>query len=264
MSALELVSWTTQLLFVLLAAASAATAVRRPRPSTIDAALFFGFLAAIIVESRVAALVGLTSSPGLSAVVLVLLMAVPYLLLRLANDFAAVPRIGLRAAEAGLGAIAAAVLLVDKTAYPPPLLAALVVYFAVVTLGSAFVFVRASRRSEGVSRRRLTAIAWGSYLLGGAIAIVGLLALIPAAAGVIGSVIQVGVLLSAISFGIGFIAPKPLRRAWQEAELRRFLRSAGALSRSTDTAEVVRQIEHAGSAALGGMAQVGISQVGDA
>jgi hypothetical protein len=52
-SALDLVSWATQILFVLLAVASAIYAVRRPRLATLDAALFFGALAVIIVESRI-------------------------------------------------------------------------------------------------------------------------------------------------------------------------------------------------------------------
>ena len=258
MSALELVSWVTQGLFLLLAVASIVTVVRRPRPASVDAALFFGALAAIIVESRVAALFGLTRSPGLSDLVVILLVAVAYLLLRLANDFVAVPKLALRAAEIGLAVITTAVLIVTETTPSVPVIVVLLGYFAVVTLGAAFVFVRASLRAQGMSRRRLRAIAWGSYLLGGSIAIVGLLAFVPALAGVVGTLIQLGALLSAVSFGIGFIPPRPLRRIWQTAELRVFLRSAGRLSRSPDTAAVIREIERAAGAALGGRAQVGI------
>src|SRR5436190_8533267 len=91
LSALELVAWTTQGLFLLLAVASVVTAFRRPRPATIDAALFFGALAAIILESRLSALLGAGRDPRLADVVVILLMAVSYPLLRLANDFVAVP-----------------------------------------------------------------------------------------------------------------------------------------------------------------------------
>ena len=256
LSALELVAWSTQVLFLVLAVASIATAVRRPRPATIDAALFFGALAAIILESRLATLLGVSRDPALADLVVILLMAVSYLLLRLANDFVAVPQLLLRAAELGLVGIVAGVLVLSEISLP--LIVLLLAYFAIVTIGAAVVFVRASMHAQGVSRRRLRAIAWGSYLLGGSIAIAAIVAVVPPLAGAAGTLIQVGVLLSAISFGVGFIPPRPLRRIWQLSELRTFLRSAGALARNTDTPSVVEQIERAASAALGGRAQVGI------
>jgi signal transduction histidine kinase/ActR/RegA family two-component response regulator len=258
LSALELVSWATQVLFVLLAAASLVTAIRRPRLATLDAALFFGVLALIIVESRLAALFGLGSSSQLTDAILVLLMAVSYFLLRLANDFVAVPRIVMRAAEIGLGAIAVAVVIITGATLPVPVIAVLLGYFAVVTITAAVVFVRASRSSRGIARRRLSAVAWGSYLLGGSIAVAGLSVFVPPLAGASGTLIQVGALLSAIAFGVGFMPPGPLRRTWQMAELRVFLRNAGNLSRDADTLSVIREIERAASAALGGKAQVGI------
>jgi signal transduction histidine kinase/CheY-like chemotaxis protein len=249
-------------LFVLLAVASLVTAVRRPRPATIDAALFFGVFAAIIVESRIATLLGASQAPWVADLLVILLMAVSYLLLRLANDFVAVPRMLLRAAELGLAAIAVAVVLITETTLPVPLVAALVGYFAIVTIGAAAVFVRASMRAQGISRRRLRAIAWGSYLLGGSIAVAGISAFVPALVGISGTLIQVGVLFSAIAFGLGFIPPAALRRTWQMAELRDFLRNAGNLSRDTDTAGVIGEIERAAGAALGGRAQVGIYDAG--
>jgi signal transduction histidine kinase/ActR/RegA family two-component response regulator len=257
LSALELVAWTTQVLFVLLAVVSVVTAVRRPRPATIDAALFFGALAAIIIESRVAAAFGVSQSQGSADLVVILLVTVSYLLLRLANDFVAVPRVMLRAAEIGLGAIVVVVVLIQST-IPVPVIAVLLAYFAIVTIGAAAVFVRASARSQGVARRRLRAVAWGSYLLGGSIAVAGISTFVPPLAGISGTLIQVGALSSAIAFGVGFIAPGPLRRTWQMAELRGFLLNAGALSRDVDTAGLIREIERAASAALGGRAQVGI------
>jgi signal transduction histidine kinase/ActR/RegA family two-component response regulator len=257
-SALELVAWLTQLLFVLLSGASIALAVRRPRAATIDAALFFGALALIIIETRVAAFFGITTAAVLTDLVLILLAAVAYLLLRLANDFVAVPRVALRSAEAGLVVIAGAVVLIQGATLPIPVIVGLFGYFAVVTIGAALVFVRASFRAHGVARRRLSAVAWGSYLLGGLIAFAGLSAFVPALAGLSSTLIQVGALFSAISFAVGFIPPRSLRRIWQMTELRRFLRSAGALSQNADTRGVIREIELAAGAALGGRAQVGI------
>jgi len=257
-SALELVSWATQILFVLLAVACAITAVRRPRLATIDAALFFGALALIIVESRLTSALGVKSSPELVDITVALLVTVPYFLLRLANDFVAVPRIVMRAAGVGLGAIIVLLIVITGPTLPVPIIAVLLAYFAIVTLAAAVVFVGAARTSRGVVRRRLRAVAVGSYLLGGSIVVAGLSAFVPALAGVSGTLIQLGVLLSAVAFAVGFVPPGPLRRTWQMAELRVFLRNAGTLSRDADTAGVIREIERAASAALGGKAQVGI------
>ncbi|HEX9495184.1 MAG TPA: ATP-binding protein, partial [Candidatus Limnocylindria bacterium] len=104
----------------------------------------------------------------------------------------------------------------------------------------------------------LTAIAWGSYALGGAILIIGVAIVVPALAPLVGTVIQIGVLVSAVAFAVGFIPPGPLRRVWQMSELRGFLRHAGELSESGDTAQAIREIELAATAALGGQAQLGI------
>ena len=258
LSALELVSWTTQVLFVVLAAASILTVLRRPQPATIDAALFFGTLAALIIETRLAAAFERTRSEPVADLVIVLLTAVSYFLLRLANDFVAVPRVVMRAAELGLALIAIAVVLVVGNRYPVPVIAVLLAYFATVTITAAVLFVRASRASRGIARRRLRAIAWGSYLLGGSIAVAGLTAFIPPLSGAAATLIQVGVLFAAVAFGVGFIPPGPLRRTWQMAELRSFLRNAGSLSSDVDTEGVVVEIERAVSAALGGRAQVGL------
>ncbi|HEX9495511.1 MAG TPA: hypothetical protein VGA38_07115, partial [Candidatus Limnocylindria bacterium] len=106
MSAIELVAWTTQVLFVALAVFSIYSALRRPRAATVDAALFFGALAGVILQSRLAAIFGWTGSELASDITSILLVTVAYFLLRLANDFAKVPRLALRLAEAGLAAVA--------------------------------------------------------------------------------------------------------------------------------------------------------------
>src|SRR5207253_182878 len=93
-----------------------------------------------------------------------LLMALPYLLLRLVADFMDVPVVLLRGAETGL-VLASAVLVLVPSPLPLPWTLALVAYFVGVSLYASPAFVRGARRSGGVTRRRLQAVALGSVFL---------------------------------------------------------------------------------------------------
>src|SRR5688500_15065834 len=128
-------------------------------------ALFFGALAFIILASRIAALTGTTTPPWLLALEVAFLMAVPYVLLRLVDDFTHVRSWAKRAAELGLAAgIVATVASIP--ALPTPVTLYVVTYFFVVSMYCAIAFIRAARRARGVTRRRMEAISLGSILLG--------------------------------------------------------------------------------------------------
>ena len=122
-----------------------------------DIALFFGALAFIIVASRIPALVGTTPPPWLTAIEIAILMAMPYVLLRLVDDFTHVRGWIKRAAELGLGAGIVATFASVPT-LPTPLTLYIVLYFFVVSIYCSIAFIRAARRSRGVTRRRMEAI----------------------------------------------------------------------------------------------------------
>ena len=105
--------------------------------------LFFGAVAFIILASRVAALVG-NAPPWLTTVEIAVLMALPYVLLRLVDDFTHVRSAIKRGAELGL---AAGVIATYATApaLPTPVILYVVLYFFGVSIYCAFAFIRAAR-----------------------------------------------------------------------------------------------------------------------
>lgn len=257
MTALELVTQLTELIYVLVFLVVAWTATRRRTRTSVDIALFFGAIAVFIVESRVVATLGLEQVELVNDVVTILVIAMPYLLLRLVDDFSTVPFVIKRLAEAGLALSAIAFL--ATVGQPPTLVVlAVVVYFAVLATYCAVKFIRGARRSSGVARRRLEAIAAGTLLLGVTILIAGLGPLFPPAAGVIDGVVQVCALGSAAAYFVGFAPPGILRRAWQEPELRAFLRRAASLPRLADTPSIVRALQDGTGSTLGARATIGL------
>src|SRR5579884_1002591 len=102
MTANDLISGLTQVVFLICFAGVVVRAVRRPLRSSVDIALFFGMVALIIGESGLIRLLDAKPPTLVTDVLSAELMALPYLLLRIVDDFAAVPGWLLRLAEAGL------------------------------------------------------------------------------------------------------------------------------------------------------------------
>lgn len=244
---LELVTWA---LYVLVFVSVLIEAVRRPLRSNVDIALFFGAVALIIAEALVVRALGTPAAPSLTALVASILMGLPYLLLRLVDDFSVVPRLFKRGAEAGL--LASVVLLFAFAGdLPPPITLLMVGYFLIVTVYASVAFLRHGRRSTGVTKRRMYAVALGSGFLGLVLLIAGVQTVIPAGRDVWMLLSQAGGLASSICYVFGFAPPGLLRRAWQEPELRAFLARAASLPRLPDTIEIVRALEAGAAASLG-------------
>jgi signal transduction histidine kinase len=257
-TALELVSLLTQAIYVLIFLLVVVTVLRRRNRTSVDIALFFGAIAIAIVESRIVTTLGLQQLDLITDIVALLIIAMPYLLLRLVDDFSDVPLTVKRLAEGGLVLSAAAFLATEGT-LPPPILLAIVLYFAALSAYCAVAFVRAARRSAGVTRRRLQAVAAGTVLLGLAILVAGFTPLVPPSlTGLPNGLIQALALASAIAYFLGFAPPQVLRRAWQEPELRRFLRRAASLPRLPDTPSIVRALQDGAGSTLGARATIGL------
>src|SRR5439155_19430805 len=101
MSADDLLQFATQALFVAIFLAALVQAVRRPWRANVDAPLLFGAVARLVAEQWLTTLVGIVPGGLLRAFNASLLMALPYLLLRLVDDFADVPRPVMWTAEGG-------------------------------------------------------------------------------------------------------------------------------------------------------------------
>ncbi|HLH21183.1 MAG TPA: ATP-binding protein [Chloroflexota bacterium] len=251
MSADDFIQLVTQALYVVLFVLVAARAARRPLRANVDVALLFGTTTLIIAIGGVTTALHITPPPALAALASTLLLALPYLLLRLLDDFAGVTPWLMRGTAAGL-ALSAVLLFV----LPPPLplwLALLMVAYFVGLVGyGAVAFVRQAGQTRGVTRSRMLAVAWGSGCLGLMLLVVGFALAWPSLADLWTMLAHLAGLASGVCYFLGFAPPTWLRRAWQEPELRAFLGRAASLPRLPDTDAIRRELERGAASALGG------------
>lgn len=240
----------TQAVFLLIFARVGIRAVKYPRRVNVDIALLFGAVAGAILPGMARDLAGLEPPEWLSDVTAILLMALPYLLLRLADDFAGVPSGLRRAAEAGLLGSAAAVLLSDRP-LPAPVTLGLVGYFVALMCFDAVAFVRLAAQTAGITRRRMLAVSAGSGLLALAVLLAGVQALLPDLAGIASPLARATGLATAITYLLGFDPPAWLRQIWRDPETRAFLTRAAALPSLTDTRAIITELERGIALTLG-------------
>jgi signal transduction histidine kinase len=250
MRAEELFQDLADLLYVAIFVAVLARALRRWTRVHFDMLLFFGDAALIVVSSVILNLLAIRGGQVLQDAEAILLMALPYLLLRLVADFMDVPLWVTRGGAAGL-AVSAVVLVYVPTPLPifPTLL--LVLYFVGLSLYASLAFWRGSRAARGVTRRRLEAVALGSVFIGLDILIAGLGAALPDLTPLWGMLGPLFGMASGLAYVLGFAPPTWLRRAWQEPELRAFLERAAALPHLPDTHAIVTELERGAASATG-------------
>jgi signal transduction histidine kinase len=250
-----LLQFLTQAVYFLVFLYVSAQAVRRPSRANVDTAIFFGVLALIIAWQWVSSALAIERTPLVSTLTGILLMSLPYTLLRLVDDFSDVPRWVMRAAEAGLAlSVVALAVMATWPAGDPRRLAptiALVVYFVAFELYAAVKFVLEARRTSGVTSRRMQAVALGSVFLGLVLALVLPGLALPQWQGLWMVLSRLCGLASGVAYALGFAPPGLLRRAWQEPELRAFLGRAARLPRLPDTDAIVREIQLGAAAATG-------------
>src|SRR2546427_5984806 len=253
MSAAELVRVVTNVLFLFVFAVVLRTALAERTRASLDTALLFGALALVIAQSQIASLLGTKLPPALGIVAALILMALPYLQLRLVDDFAGVRPFVMRACIAGIAATVVLVPLaafgfVDFMAITPVVVAAAVLYFFGFGTYAAVAFIREARRGRGVARRRMTAAAIGSL----ALSVTVLAATTTQLLGPIATAITMSLsLISAIGYLVAFAPPAFLRSAWREPSLRTFLESAVAISPLQERTSIVRELETAIARASG-------------
>jgi len=255
-TAVELIQLVSQVVWVALGVITVVRAIRQPSRANVDIALFFAGLAFVTVEGRIAAAIELPAAPLLTFLVRVIVVALPYLLIRLAHDFGSVALPVRRAAEILLAASVVAMAVFPDL--PAQLTLSIVAYFVVFSLYAAVSFIRLASRSHGVTRRRMHAVAWGSYLLGIAILIAGVAIFAPALGDLTRAVTQILALASSLSYAVGFVPPTGLRRYWQLPEIRDLARRVSELPRLPTTEAIVRELEKDAGRALGAGAAIGI------
>lgn len=250
MLAVDLIQLLSQALFVVVFLLALPPAIRHPRPATIEIAVLFGAASLNVAESWVFQAVGVSPPRIATDVSTALVLAVPYLLLRLVDEFAGVSGWVQRLSEAG---VVAAIVARFISPLPPPLWVTelQVLYFVLVTGYVTVAFVRAARHSLGVTFKRLIAVAIGCGCLVLAILLAGLRAAFPSFGipfTVLGGPLG---LAGGVAFYVGFTTPKLLLLSWREPDLRRFLARAEAVAEQTATAGMIRELQSAVGEAVG-------------
>src|SRR5437763_9362645 len=147
MSANDLLSVLPKALFVLVFVVVAVKAVRRPWRATIDTALLFGVASLVAAGEWAVPLLDRRTSALLTAGYSALAIALPYLLVRLVDDFAHVPRPVVYGALVGLGAAAPSFFIVPPGARPLWLMLLYVAYFGGLAAYTGVAFARGAFRS---------------------------------------------------------------------------------------------------------------------
>lgn len=256
MSADELIQYLSWAVYVAIFVVVATRAIRKPLRANVDIALFFTISTAIIALGILgpAHLRLFQSSPILTFITTGLLLAIPYMLLRLVDDFSEVSLWLVRASVIGLAALLVGAFVL---AYQPasPISAVLVlvmlVYLVGLLLYTGVAFAREAGHSSGVTRRRMHAVAIGALCLCSNFFILGLGRSFPEGAGLWQSLSALAGLASGVSFFLGFAPPRLVRRAWQEPELRAFLGRAANLPRLPTTEAIIEEMEHGAAGSVG-------------
>jgi signal transduction histidine kinase/ActR/RegA family two-component response regulator len=246
MTAEALVRLVTNFLFVLIFVGVARTALRERTRGSFDAALLFGAFALIVAQTQLFSALGTRAPAPVALASAALLLAIPYLLVRLVEDFTEL-RTWIVWLSLGLciGLIAGLPFLSS----PPALwyLIALGLYFFGFVSYAGIAFAREARLSKGVVGRRMAAASIGSLALGVVILVAVGVALVPIPA----AVTMLLALACATAYLVAFAPPALLRRSWREPTLRSFLAEAIAISPLEDRAGIVTALEAAAKSASG-------------
>lgn len=215
-------AFLNQLLFTALTVAVVRQAALSRARTDVDAALLFGTTTCITVESWVLEALQLKPGRVAGALAVALLMALPYLLLRLVRDFSDVSVGLMRSAGLGLALCVAGMLVWPPDGVPGAAVLFYLVYFVGLILHAAVVFRREAMRAAGVTRRRLLAVAWGSACLATVILLAGVQSALPQPSTPVMFLSQLLGTGCCVGYFLGFTPPAWLRHAWQMPELRDF------------------------------------------
>ena len=235
----QYVSWA---IYILIFCVVATKALRRPTQANVDMALLFAVPLLAIGISLASSLKIVQPGAITSALSGSLLIGLAYMLFRLVDDFSAVPSWLTRAAPVALLLIVVGLFLFPQPR--PQWVNMLAILYAMgLFLYTGVAFVQESQHSSGVTRRRMRAVALGSFALGTLFVLLGVLAFFPDTNRSLTWLLDLVQLCAGISFFIGFATPGIIRRAWQEPELRAFLGRAASLPRLPDTESIIRELE---------------------
>ena len=222
MSLQSFLEWFTQGSIVLLAILMVVQWARWRDRVSLDIFLVFGSLAILLILERALRLTQIQAA-WIRPLGISVLLAHPYLLLRVVSHFRPVSRTVRQVATAGL----ALSLIVTWTAAWPFRSAALVVFaflYFIWLLGYvAWAFRQGARAAGGVTHWRMRHAGLGALLLAIGFILAVLIAVVPVARVATAALIPLAALGAALNYYFAFAPPTWLRRMWQSSELYGFL-----------------------------------------
>jgi signal transduction histidine kinase len=257
-SAQDFLRLISELIYLAMFVIAAAGLLRYRSLVALDTFLFFGVIASVLLIGNAAEVMGVTDNPVVGDLAWIGVAALPYILLRLVDDFRPQPTWLMLLAP--LAFLSVAVVGVAMT-QPWPVPVSLLLVTEVVAFGgySSVAFLREAGQAQGVTRRRMQAVALGSGLLALILLLAGVQLVVPATASWIGLASQTLGLATVLSYFLGFAPPRLLRRAWQEPALRGLMAEATELVQLTDPYAIASRIEESAIAATGAQgASVGL------
>jgi signal transduction histidine kinase len=218
---------------------------------SLDICLVFGSLGIVLILER-ALRITHVQAEWIRPLGISVLLAHPYLLLRVISHFRRVSRTLRRAAAAGL----VVSLIVTWIAVWPFrstfLLIVAFLYFFSLLGYAAWAFRQGSRGAGGVTHWRMQHAALGALLLAIVFILAVLIAVAPVLSAATAALIPLAALGATLNYYFAFAPPSRLRRMWQSSELYVFFADRALAGRSASTDEVLNQLCTFAVAAVGG------------
>ncbi|HSK93014.1 MAG TPA: GAF domain-containing sensor histidine kinase [Candidatus Angelobacter sp.] len=250
MTALELISFINQVLFIGLFVVVLRHALRQRSRASANTALLFGSIATVVVLGDIGDIVGFADHPAYPGVVIALLAVAPLAMLRLVDDFSESPAGVQVGGFAGFVAISVLAIAIFGPMERVVSIAA-IIFFLGVGGYAAIAFAREARRTRGITARRMAAVAVGATLFIAALVAVFAGVVVPRFAEAFGIAAQVLALVAALAFFLGFAPPAWVRHAWREPDLRRFLERSIHLAGVADERQAIAELNAAAADAFG-------------
>lgn len=239
MSLQAFLEWFTQGAIVLLAVIVLLQWTRWRDRVSFDIFLVFGSLAILLILERTLHLADI-EAPWIRPLGISVMLAHPYLLLRVVSDFRPVSRTLERLAAAGLAISLAATWVSEVRSTPLIVLAFL--YFICLLAYVAWSFRRGAKAAGGVTHWRMLHAGWGALLLALVFVLAVLISLFPATRAAASAFVPLSALGAALNYYFAFAPPPWLRRTWQSAELYGFLAERALTAGSPSQVDLLNRL----------------------
>jgi len=241
MSLQTFLEWFTQGSIVLLAVMMLRQWARSRDRVSLDIAFVFGTLAFITVLERSLALANIRAW-WIRPLSISVLLAHPYLLLRVVVHFRPISAAMKRIAPVALAASLAVVWIPAWPFHTLQMAALAFFYFIWLLAYVALAFRERARAAGGVTHWRMLHASWGAGLLALVFVLAVMIGLLPTTRNEAAAFIPLSALGAALNYYFAFAPPSWLRRIWQSSELYGLLSEASLTAKRATLDEVLDRL----------------------